>query len=78
MDQKTSLADLLQVMNDVPATDDIKNMIAELEKVKAIYDGELAEVEKQISENTGGFVLKPSTLDNLSAEVNRIRGSIIE
>lgn len=78
MDQKTSLADLLQVMNDVPATDDIKKMIAELEKVKSIYDGELAEVEKQISENTGSFVLKPSTLDNLSAEVNRIRGSIIE
>ncbi len=78
MDQKTSLADLLQVMNDVPATDDIKKMIAELVKVKSIYDGELAEVEKQISENTGSFVLKPSTLDNLSAEVKRIRGSIIE
>ena len=78
MDQKVSLNDLLQVMNDVPKSDDVNNMISELGKVKAIYDGELAEVEKQISENTGDFVLKPSTLDNLAAEVGRIRGSIVD
>lgn len=78
MDQKASLNDLLQVLNDVPESDDVNNMKAELGKVKAIYDGELAEVEKQISENTGGFVLKPSTLDNLAAEVTRIRTSIVE
>ncbi|WP_424962703.1 hypothetical protein [Ekhidna sp.] len=78
MDQKTSLNDLLQVMNDVPETEDITSMRAELEKVKAIYDGELAEVEEQIANNTGDFVLQPSTLDNLSAEVSRIRGSIVE
>ncbi|WP_421763813.1 hypothetical protein [Ekhidna sp.] len=78
IDQKTSLNDLLQVMNDVPESEAVNNMKAELGKVKAIYDGELAEVEKQISENTGGFVLKPSTLDNLAAEVTRIRTSIVE
>ncbi|MEQ8626313.1 hypothetical protein [Ekhidna sp.] len=78
MDQKTSLYDLLQVMNDVPETEDVTSMRAELEKVKAIYDGELAEVEEQIANNTGDFVLQPSTLDNLSAEVSRIRGSIVE
>ncbi|MEP0985909.1 hypothetical protein [Ekhidna sp.] len=78
IDQKTSLNDLLQVMNDVPESEAVNNMKVELGKVKAIYDGELAEVEKQISENTGGFVLKPSTLDNLAAEVTRIRTSIVE
>ena len=78
MDQKASLNDLLRVMNDVPQTDDVTSMKAELEKVKAIYDGELAEVEEQIANNTGGFVLQPSTLDNLSAEVSRIRGAIVE
>lgn len=77
MDQKVSLNDLLKVMSDVPESEDVNNMITELNKVKAIYDSELAEVEKQISENTGGFVLKPSTLDNLASEVNRIRSSII-
>ncbi len=78
IDQKISLADLLQVMSDVPETAEVTSMIAELEKVKAIYDGELAEVEQKIAENTGDFVLSPSTLDNLSAEVTRIRSSIIE
>ncbi|MEM9896915.1 MAG: hypothetical protein AAF789_11135 [Bacteroidota bacterium] len=78
MDQKVSLNDLLQVMNDVPESDDVNSMIAKLEKIKAIYDGELAEVEKQIAENTGDFVLLPSTLDNLASEVGRIRASIIE
>lgn len=78
IDQKVSLADLLQVMNDVPETADVTSMIADLEKVKAIYDGELAEVEQQIADNTGDFVLTPSTLDNLSAEVARIRSSIVE
>lgn len=78
IDQKVSLEDLLQVMSDVPESEEVNNMIAELGKVKAIYDGELAEVEQQIAENTGSFVLSPSTLNNLSAEVARIRGSIIE
>lgn len=78
LDQKTSLTDLLKVMRDVPKTAEVSNMIAELEKVKAIYDGELAEVEKQISENTGGFILQPGTINNLSAEVRRIRSTIVE
>ncbi|SNS47304.1 hypothetical protein SAMN05421640_0293 [Ekhidna lutea] len=78
IDQKVSLNDLMDVMNDVPESEEVNKMKAELEKVKAIYDGELAEVEKQIAENTGGFVLKPSTLDNLAAEVGRIRASIVE
>ncbi len=78
IDQKVSLNDLLQVMNDVPESAEVNSMIEELQKVKAIYDGELAEVEQQIAENTGDFVLTPSTLNNLSAEVSRIRASIIE
>ncbi len=78
IDQKVSLADLLQVMSDVPETAEVSSMIADLEKVKAIYDGELAEVEQQIADNTGDFVLTPSTLDNLYAEVSRIRNSIVE
>lgn len=78
IDQKISLNDLLNVMNDVPESEEVNSMKAELEKIKAIYDGELAEIETQIAENTGGFVLKPSTLDNLAAEVKRIRSTIVE
>ena len=36
MDQKASLNDLIQVLSDVPETDDVSNMKTELEKVKAI------------------------------------------
>ena len=78
MDQKSSLANLMNVLNNVDGNDDITAMITELEKVKGIYDGELSEVETQIAENTGDFVLLPSTLENLAKEVSRIRASIIE
>ena len=78
IDQKESLNNLMNVLNDVPGNDEISNMIQELGKVKAIYDGELAEVESKIAENTGDYVLLPSTLDGLAAEVGRIRASIIE
>ena len=76
--QKTSLNDLLAVMNDVPSNDAVAATKADLEKVKAIYDGELAEVEQNIAENTGGFTLSTSVLDNMTAEVGRIRASIVD
>ena len=77
MDQKTSLNDLLKVMNDVPESEEVNALIGQLTKVKEIYDGELAEIETQIAENTGDFVLVPSTLDNLAAEVGKIRAGIV-
>lgn len=77
IDQKTSLNDLLKLMEDMPASKDINSITLELKKVKAIYDGELEKIEEQIVENTGDFVLKPSTLDNLATEVSRIRASIV-
>lgn len=76
--QKKSLNDLMAVMRDVPAGDEVNASIADLEKVKAIYDGELAAVEKSIAENTGGFSLSTSVLDNMAAEVGRIRASIVQ
>ncbi len=78
LNQKKSLNDLMKVMNDVPDSEGVRATKADLEKVKAIYDGELAEVEKNISENTGGFALSTSVLDNMANEVSRIRGSIVE
>lgn len=76
--QKKSLNDLMAVMGDVPTSDDVTTTIADLEKVKAIYDGELAAVEKSIAENTGGFTLSTAVLDNMAAEVSRIRASIVQ
>ena len=76
--QKTSLNDLIEVMKDVPTTDGINATMADLEKVKAIYDGELAEVEKNISENTGSFQLSTDVLNNMVSEVKRIRTSVVQ
>ncbi len=76
--QKKSLNDLLIVMKDVPSSDAIKSTTADLEKVKGFYDGELAEVEKKIAENTGEYNLSTAVLANITAEVNRIRTSIVE
>ncbi len=76
LQQKQSLTDLIAVMNDVPETAAVNATKADLEKIKAIYDGELAEVEKNISENTGGFTLSTSVLENITSEVSRIRASI--
>lgn len=76
--QKKSLTDLIAVMKDVPQSEGVIATSADLEKVKAIYDGELAEVEKSISENTGSFMLSTKVLDNMAKEVNRIRTSIVE
>ncbi len=78
MDQKESLNDLIKILNDVPGNAEIDNIISQLQGLKAIYDGELAEVQTKIAENTGDFVLTPSTLDGLAEEVSKIRASIIE
>ncbi|MEM8909962.1 MAG: hypothetical protein AAGD05_19085, partial [Bacteroidota bacterium] len=78
MNQNDSLNDLLDILDDVSGSEEVDGMIVELGKVKEIYDEELAEVETKIAENTGDFVLVPSILDNLAAEVARIRLSIIE
>jgi hypothetical protein len=78
LNQNKSLNDLLAVMNGVPKTNGVVNTISELEKIKGIYDGELAEVEKSIYENTGDFVLTTSVLNNMATEIGRIRASIVE
>lgn len=76
--QKKSLDDLLVVMKDVPESDAVNATIADLEKVKAIYEGELAEVEKNIAENTGDYKLSTAVLNNISNEVSRIRTAIVQ
>ena len=78
MDQKKSLEDLLVVMKDVPESDAVKTTIADLEKVKSIYDGELAEVNQNIAENTGDYQLSTAVLDNMYVEINRIRTAIVQ
>ena len=53
-------------------------MMSELNILKLLYDGDLADVEKKISENTGSFVLTQDMLLDITTEVKRIRGEIVE
>ena len=78
LDQKQTLDDLMGVMGEVEQTSAVTDMAGELGKIKAIYDGELAGVSDQIASNTGGFQLTKETIASLTAEVQRIRSSIIE
>ena len=78
IDQSNSLKDLFKVLDDFPEDAEIRRMKSELSKLKEIYDSELAEISTSISENTGDLVLTASVLDNLTAEITRIRSTIIQ
>lgn len=78
LDQQKSLDDLMGVLDGLSEDPDVVSVKAELEKIKDIYDTELADVSQQISENTGDMVLTSDVLTNLSAEVARIRAGFIE
>jgi hypothetical protein len=78
IDQKKSLEDLLLVIGDVPQTDGVTALKGELLTVQAIYDGPFAEVEKEITENTGSLVITPETINPLHKEISRIRNSIVQ
>ncbi len=78
LDQKQTLEDLFKVMGEVEQTSAVTNMTSELNKIKAIYDGELATISDQIAQNTGDFQLTKETIANLTSEVQRIRASIVD
>ncbi len=78
LDQKQTLEDLFKVMGEVEQTDAVTSMTGELNKIKAIYDGELATISDQIAQNTGDFQLTKETIANLTSEVQRIRASIVD
>jgi len=78
VDQKPSLDDILKVLSDVPQSESITTLKDDLTKVKEIYDGQFEEVEKEIAENTGDYVLAPETLDNLTEEITKIRTFIVQ
>ncbi|MEQ8548573.1 MAG: hypothetical protein RIC03_11725 [Cyclobacteriaceae bacterium] len=78
LDQKQPLLDVIALLKDLPQDDIISKMIAELNILRILYEGDLAEVEKQISENTGNFVLTQDMLLDITTEVKRIRTDIVE
>ncbi len=78
IDQGKSLEDMIKVMNDLEENEAIATLKTDLESIKTIYDGELAEVSEKISNNTGDYVLQRTVLNSLTSEVSRIRGSMVD
>ncbi len=78
IDQKAALEDLITVMNDLSDNADAASVLDDLNALKAIYDGELAAVSQQISENTGDLVITADVLASLTTEATRIRSSYTE
>jgi predicted Zn-dependent protease with MMP-like domain len=77
LDQKKPLLDVIALLKDIPQDDIISTMIAELNILRILYEGDLAEVEKKISENTGDFILTQDMLLDITTEVKRIRTDIV-
>jgi len=77
LDQKEPLLDVIALLKDIPQDDIISTMIAELNILRILYEGDLAEVEKKISENTGDFILTQDMLLDITTEVKRIRTDIV-
>ncbi|RED97940.1 hypothetical protein [Marinoscillum furvescens] len=78
LDQKKPLLDVIAMLKDLPQDDIIAKMIAELNILRILYDGDLAEIEEKISENTGNFVLTQDMLLDITKEVKRVRRDIVE
>lgn len=77
LDQEKPLIDLIKLLGDLPQDDIIRKMINELNILKLHYDGDLADIQEKIKNNTGDFVLTQDMLIDVTTEVKRIRKDII-
>ncbi len=78
LDQGQPLLDILSFLEDVPGNESINKVKADLNALKALYEGNLSDIEKQIAENTGNFMLTQDMLTDLNKEVTRIRTEIVQ
>ncbi|MFY0606935.1 MAG: hypothetical protein JXR10_09475 [Cyclobacteriaceae bacterium] len=78
LDQKKPLMDVIDMLNDLPQDDIIAKMITELNILRIFYEGDLAEIQEKISNNTGDFILTQDMLIDITTEVKRVRGDIVD
>ena len=76
VDQKKSLVNLIKLMKKMD-DETVLVMVKDLEEVQKIYDEDLLEVEENIANNTGNYVLKPESIVKLTKKVSNIRYSIV-
>lgn len=78
LEQRKPLLDVIAMLKDLPQDDIIAKMITEMNILKLLYDGDLADIEKKIASNTGDFILTQDMLVDVTTEVKRIRKDIVE
>lgn len=78
LEQEEPLNDILALLNDVPGDEAINKLKSDFGSLKAIYEGELSEIEQKIAENTGNFMLTQDMLQSVNNEVTRIRTDIVQ
>ncbi|MEP4532502.1 MAG: hypothetical protein ABJ004_05405 [Cyclobacteriaceae bacterium] len=78
LDQKKPLLDIIGMLKDLPQDDIIAKMITELNILRLLYDGDLADIEENIKNNTGNFIVTQEMLIDITTEVKRIRKDIVE
>lgn len=77
LEQEQPLIDIIALLKDIPSNQDLNRTIAELNILKLLYDGDLAEIEEQLAANPN-LVITEEMLFDINLEVTRIRNDIIK
>lgn len=78
LDQKKPLLDVIAMLKDLPQDDIIAKMINELNILRILYDGDLADIQEKIATNKGDFVITQDMLIDITTEVKRVRRDVVE
>jgi hypothetical protein len=75
--QKKALYDIIAMLNDLPQEENVTKLVSQLGILKISYETELADIEKQISENQGNFMIDQVMLRTITEEVKKMRTGIV-
>ena len=78
IDQKEGLNKLIEIVKKFDDNQALNSLLADLNKIKLIYDNELVKVNAQIASNTGDMMLESKVLDHLTTEISRVRNSLVQ
>lgn len=77
MGEEHALADIIEVLKDLPFDETIATMIIELSILDKIFKGDLQEIEEKMQSDPN-FVLTKDVMQDITREVKRVRRSIVE
>ncbi|WP_420581072.1 hypothetical protein [Reichenbachiella sp.] len=77
LDQEPALKEVIKVLKDLPSDDAISTIIAELQILDVLFQGELQEIDEKMKADPN-FVIKKHMLIDSDSEIKRIRQWIVE